>query len=75
MLLITLRQVRAADDIQGMFGQHYSRAPYSVLHTDLPSSAEYDILSAEEEMPEQLRTRLNLMSDAHNAQCTRTTER
>ncbi len=34
-----------------------------MLHTDRPSSAEYDILSAEEETPEQLGARLHLMSD------------
>ncbi len=32
-------------------------------HIDRPSSAEYDILSAEEETPEQLGARLHLMSD------------
>jgi hypothetical protein len=36
--------------------------PYSVLHTDRPISAEYDILSAEEETPEHLRARLHHMS-------------
>ncbi len=41
----------------------YSRTPYSVFHTDRPSSAEYDILSAEEKMPKQLGARLHLMSD------------
>ncbi len=44
MLLITSRKC---------VGQPYSRTPYSVLHTDRPSSAEYDILSAEEETPER----------------------
>ncbi len=34
-----------------------------MLHTDRPSSAEYDILSAEEETPVQLWARLYLMSD------------
>ncbi len=34
-----------------------------MLHTDRPSSAEYDILIAEEERPEQLGARLHLMSD------------
>ena len=34
-----------------------------MLHTNRPSSAEYDILSAEEETPEQLGARLHLMSD------------
>ena len=33
-----------------------------MLHTDRPSSEEYDILSAEEETPEQLGARLHLMS-------------
>ncbi len=42
-----------------MFRQHYSRPPYSFLHTD----RQFDILSAEEEMPEQLGARLHLMSD------------
>ncbi len=46
-----------------MLGQHDSRTPYSVLHTDRPSSAEYVILSAEEVTPEQLGARLHLMSD------------
>ncbi len=32
-----------------------------MLQTDRPSSAEYDILSAEEETPAQLGARLNLM--------------
>ena len=51
VLLITIRKC---------VGQPYSRAPYpySVLHTDRLSSAEYEILSAEEETPEQLGTRL-----------------
>ena len=44
-------------------GQPYSRTPYSVLHTDRPSSTEDDILSAEEETPEQLQARFHLMSD------------
>jgi hypothetical protein len=44
-------------------GQPYSRIPYSVLHTDRPSSAVYDILSAEKETPEQLGARLHFMSD------------
>ncbi len=34
-----------------------------MLHTDHPSSAKYDIFSAEEETPEQLRARLYLMPD------------
>ncbi len=34
-----------------------------VLHTDFPSSAEYDILSAEKETPEKLGARFHLMSD------------
>ncbi len=55
--------MRAANHIQEICGKHDSRAPYSVLHTDRPSSAEYDILSAEEETPEQLGARLHLMSD------------
>jgi hypothetical protein len=63
VLLNTLHRVRAADHIQEMFGQHYSRIPYSVLHTFRPNSEEYAILSAEEEKPEQLWGRLNLMSD------------
>jgi hypothetical protein len=63
VLLKTLRRIRAADHIHEMFGQHCSRTPYSVFHTDRPSSAEYDILSAEEEMPKQLGARLQLMSD------------
>jgi hypothetical protein len=46
-----------------MFGQHYSKTPYSALHTDRPSSADRDILMAEEESPEQLRARLHLMFD------------
>jgi hypothetical protein len=53
MLLITFRKFVV---------QHYIRYLYSVLHTDRPSSAEYDILSAEEEMPEKPGARLYLMS-------------
>ncbi len=37
----------AAKRIQEMPGQHYSRTPYTALHTDRPSSAENGILSAE----------------------------
>ncbi len=62
MLLKALRQMRAADHIQELFGQHYSRAPYSVIHTGRASSAEYDILSAEEDTPGQRGARLHLMS-------------
>ncbi len=62
MLLSTMRRMRAADDVQNLFGQHCSRAPYSVLHTDRPSSAEYDLLSAEEETPDQLGARLHFMT-------------
>ena len=54
VLLITFRKC---------VGQPYSRTPYSVLHTDRPSSTEYYILSAEEDTPEQLGARLHLMSD------------
>ena len=54
VLLITFRKC---------VGQPYSRTPYSVPHIDRPSSAEYDILSAEEETPEQLGARLHLMSN------------
>ncbi len=36
-----------------------------MLHTDRPSGAEYDILSAEEEIPEQLEARLNLDMGDH----------
>ena len=34
-----------------------------MLQTDRPSSAVYDILSAEEETPEQLGARFDIMSD------------
>ncbi len=34
-----------------------------VFHTDRPSSAEHDILSAEKKTPEQLGARLHFMSD------------
>jgi hypothetical protein len=54
VLLITFRE---------RVGQHYGRTPNSVLHADRPSSAEYDILSAEKETPEQLGACLHLMSD------------
>ncbi len=54
MLLITFRKCA---------GQPYSRAPYSALYTNRSSSAEYGILSAEEEPPEQLGARLYLISD------------
>ncbi len=46
MLLITFKKC---------LGKHYSRKSYSVLHTDRPSSAEYDTLK-------QLGARLHLMS-------------
>ncbi len=64
MLRGTFRRVCDADLIQEMLGQHYSTAPYSVLRTDRPGSgsAEYGILSAEEETPEHLGARLHLMS-------------
>ncbi len=53
VVLITIRKY---------VGQPYSRIPYSVLHTDCPSSTEYGVSSAEEETPEQLEARLHLMS-------------
>ncbi len=43
-------------------GQHYRKTPYSVLHTDRPSSAENIFLSAEEETPKGHSARLHLMS-------------
>jgi hypothetical protein len=53
VLLITFRKCA---------GLLYRRAPYSVVHIGRPSSAEHNILSAEEETPEQLGARLYLMS-------------
>ncbi len=44
-------------------GQLFSRTPFSVFHTDRPSSAKYSILSAEEEKLAQLGACLRLMSD------------
>jgi hypothetical protein len=44
-------------------GQLFSITPYSVFHTDRPSSAKYNILSAEEEKLAQLGAWLRLMSD------------
>ncbi len=44
-------------------GQLFSRTPYLVFHTDRPSSAKYNILSAEEEKLAQLGACLHLMSD------------
>jgi hypothetical protein len=53
-------------------GQHYSKAPYLVLLTDRPSSAEHDSLSAEEETPEQLEARLHYLSgDMRGPKCRR----
>ncbi len=54
VLLITFRKI---------VGLPYSRTSYSVLHTNRPSSAEYDILSTEEETPEQPGARIHLMSE------------
>ena len=44
-------------------GLLFSRTPYSVFHIDRPSSAKYNILSAEEEKLAQLGACLRLMSD------------
>ena len=44
-------------------GQLFSRTPYAVFHTDRPSSAKYNILSAEKEKFAQLGMSLRLMSE------------
>jgi hypothetical protein len=50
-----------------MFGKHggqlFSRMPYSMFHTDRPSSVNYNFLSAEEDLLAQLGACLRLMSD------------
>ncbi len=50
-------------------GQPYSRTPYSLFHTDRPSSAEHDIASADKETPAHFHSPQCRARCAKNCSC------
>jgi hypothetical protein len=62
-LLDTLRRVHATDHVQEAWCAVLMQNTLLSLHTDRPSSAEHNVLSAEEATLAQLGARLRLMSD------------